>query len=309
MKHTLKSIVTMVLAAAILVTGIGMDAVTVNAANDPYAAYNFENLMDMNGSSITIKEGDRKCFEFYKLDGDFKYNRAEHFEWTSSDEDIVEVFNLQWGIITFVGNVAGTAVITGTPENKESDERYSFTVTVKGPDMTAKQKKCRHSWKTTKKATCIRTGIKTCKKCRLQKATVMKAHTWKTYEKQVETYDTYIAFYCDACVCEDPQTHENHRRNGKIYCDNRCWAEFGTNKYGSCDAAYEALVKHTVECDHRAWDLHTCAELPDPDRPITKTVTVTKCTQCDFNKEDLSTKQKTDADTLSEKYYENHANQ
>lgn len=63
-------------------------------------------------------------------------------------------------------------------ESRPTDIRITIKVTKAASKLTATQKKCKHSWKVTKKATCQRVGTKTCKKCKLQKTIKKTDHKW-----------------------------------------------------------------------------------------------------------------------------------
>ena len=124
----------------------------------------------------------------------------------------------------------GTAIISAV--NPEDGTAISFTINVKGPKITAKQKSCNHKFKTTTKATCERPGLKTCQKCGLQKLIAEKAHKYTT-------------------VSEGRQKRIYQR----IYqCG--CGKEFDPDDYGSSDkSAYAAYAKHNAACKYRADNL------------------------------------------------------
>jgi len=65
------------------------------------------------------------------------------------------------------------------------ESRITVKVTKPTIKMTAKQKKCKHSWKTLKKANCQRVGTKVCKKCKLQKTVKKTNHKWETITSKV----------------------------------------------------------------------------------------------------------------------------
>lgn len=198
MKHTLKHIIAMMLTLAIALTGISLDGtVTVNAATV------YDQFKD-NGT-ITMKPGDTKRFILTGKDGS---DYVPKCKWTSSDKSIVKV-NTDFvdesvdftEYVEITALKAGTAIITGAIKGYD-DTSVTMTVTVETPKATAKQKACRHSFKTTKKATCERTGIKTCKKCRFQKTTKTVAHKYinqKTVGTIWDTFNWYmLCIQCDA---------------------------------------------------------------------------------------------------------------
>lgn len=115
--------------------------------------------------------------------------------------------------IEFIAVSPGTATITGRElkndaTNQINGTNQSFdsdiTITVNVTELekaTSAQKKCSHSWKTSVKSTCQYVGIKTCKKCGLQKKVKKSAHK---YEKENEwgpdVIDVEFKVFCnDGC--------------------------------------------------------------------------------------------------------------
>lgn len=187
--RTLTSIIASILTLAILLTGSSLDgAMTANATTT------VDQFKD--GSTVTMKPGDVK-----KL---LVTNPANKYKWSSSDESVATVS------VEFVDDTVDytecaeiTAVSSGTTtitaEYKGTTIRYTMTVNVTLPKMTAAQKKCKkHVWKVTKKATCTRNGIKTCKKCKLQKETKKTAHKYMDCILNTEVCDSY--YYIESCT-------------------------------------------------------------------------------------------------------------
>lgn len=276
----LKTIITCILVSCIMLTGIGLDnTVTVNAATNT----GIENLMDLAGSTITMKIGDSKTLNLIEdYDGD-QFDKTDCFEWTSSDESIVSLHKGftksvagldKLACVMITAEKEGTATITATAH--VTGETISCTVKVEKKKMTAKQKKCKHSWKTTKKATCMRSGMKTCQKCKLQKVILQKKHNFVTLPEAVKTYPEYIIYQCNGC------DHPEHQKSG-FQCKDNCCMEFRQTEYGSAEAAYEAYINHQTETGH-------CGSLSmtfEYGKPEITYEPVTRCTMCEMTKEEL----------------------
>lgn len=195
MKNLFKKLITCMLIAAIAITGISLESVTT--AN---AAAKYEQLE--KGCTITMKVGETKRFLMTDEDGkDLVVNTA----WKTSDKNIVSIEtdfadeNCKTEYIQFTANAEGTAIIGGRSaadyavdwyngfQREHCPDDFSITVKVTKPDvkMTAKQKKCKHTWKTLRKATCQRVGTKVCKKCKLQKTVKKTNHKWETITSKV----------------------------------------------------------------------------------------------------------------------------
>lgn len=197
MKHTLKHIIAMMLTLAITLTGISLNGTAVANAATVYDQFK-------DNGTITMKPGDTKRFILTGKDGS---DYVPKCRWTSSDKSIVKV-NTDFvdesvdftEYVELVALKAGTAIITGAIKGYD-DTSVTMTVTVETPKATAKQKACKHSFKTTKKATCEHTGIKTCKKCKFQKTTKTVAHKYinqKTVGTIWDTFNWYmICIQCD----------------------------------------------------------------------------------------------------------------
>lgn len=190
MKNTFKKLITCMLIAAIAITGIVTGGTaTVNAATD------YPQLK--SDAVITMKVGERKRFLMTDENGK---DLVSDMTWKISNKNVISLdtdftSNYKTEYVEFTANEAGTAIITGRRSEHAAVDQYNgfwrehcdgdVTITVKvtkaATKATAKQKKCKHSWKVTKKATCERTGMKTCKKCKLQKVIKKTDHKWETH--------------------------------------------------------------------------------------------------------------------------------
>lgn len=244
MKNILKRIITTFLITAILITGISFN--TFVNASDQYKQLN-------DGTSVTLKPGDAKKFLVLNSNGkDISYQ----YKWSSSNPEIVGVDNdffddYDGQYVELTARSIGTATITGVGRGTYSDVKegsvFKVTVTVKQAGPTAKQKKCKHSWKTTKKATCERVGVKTCKKCKLQKTIAKTSHKWVTSNKQViEGEREDIVFYCMGCHCEDTdgKCGIDYHADTHTKCPHPCTVRFSTEDYGTVEACIEAWERH-----------------------------------------------------------------
>ena len=201
MKNNLKTIITCILVACIMLTGIGLDnTVTVNAATK--ASY------VQKWGTVTMKPGDTKKVIVTDTDGN---DITTKYKWTSSDKSIVKV-NMDFvsqsdftECLELIAAGSGTVTLTGKAVSLlEEYQTTQLTVTVKMAGPTAKQKKCKHSWKVTKKATCERAGVKTCKKCKLQKSIKRTGHKYVNSKITVTEYDGYeYIVTCSGCDCEN----------------------------------------------------------------------------------------------------------
>lgn len=193
-KNTLKKFITCMLIAAIAITGISLESVTT--AN---AAAKYEQLTQ--DAVITMKVGERKRFLMSDENGkDLLFCRT----WKVSNKNVIflqtdftDDYTKEY--VELTANAEGTVTLVGRTEADASVDNYNLfrrehcdddiniTVKVVKPDakMTAKQKKCKHTWKTLKKATCQRVGTKVCKKCKLQKTVKKTNHKWETNEVTV----------------------------------------------------------------------------------------------------------------------------
>ncbi len=276
-----KKIVTLVLTAAIALSGALTSPITADAVvfNPDGTKPNLQNIYDIENTNISMKVGDTKGFELMQHYDGYSIDKTDTCDWTTSDASVVSLTKTyrptspnKVFFFTLKAEKTGTATITGT--GLVTGKTISFTVTVKG--ATAKQKSCKHSWKTTKKATCLRSGVKTCKKCKLTKTIAKKQHKWDTYDTTVTVYDEYEIFMCNGCACEDPEVHEYHSSVNDFECENVCGMEFSSRDYGSVEAAKSALRKHARESDHV---ISICSR-PGYENPHKETITVTECKNC-----------------------------
>ena len=196
MRKTLKQTITAILAAAILITGISPGG-TITA----HAATTVENF-NQNGEA-TMKPGDVK--KLLVMDKSGK-DLVETYKWSSSDSSVLKVESdfvddsVDFTCCVYVTALKnGTATITG--KSIYGYQSLTMTVSVQLAKATAKQKKCKHTWKTTKKATCERTGIKTCKKCKLQESIAKKEHSYVKKNVAVTMPEYYVTVRECRCGC------------------------------------------------------------------------------------------------------------
>lgn len=248
--RNLKTIITCILIAAILITGIGLDNTVV------------ANATTINGQEITkfkpdgtmiLKLGDTKRLALIGTTSDGKeMNVTSQFTWTSSNENVVSIIKADplsdspdYFIIYVSGK--GTAVITGTPANP-ANRTMQMTITVEGSKMTKAQKNCKkHVWKVTKKATCKRTGIKTCTKCKLQKSIAKTSHKYETVTRTEHVDDeVYVILTCTNCSCGDEDNCPTNPNPGYSTCAHFCGYQIDSRDYPSVDAAIDAMRAHQM---------------------------------------------------------------
>lgn len=172
-------------------------------------------------------------------------------------------------------------------------------IKVTTPKATAKQLKCKHSWKTTKKATCLRSGEKVCKKCKLRKVLKKKAHSYTTEKREFTYYDHYPVYICNGCTCEDKSLQELHESAfvnspSDGYCPNICSKKFDPLDYDlngdrhvdqeDIDAARDAMRDHQNEEKHGNWN-YVYFEVDDLTTGKTFTKDVEYCKTCKQTKE------------------------
>ena len=211
MKKLLKQIITTFLIAAILITGISFDTfVTVNAASGVTDIVKGDEVTTT--CEITIKPGDVKKVTVHDKAGK---DIQESFNWKvtkgegtvinveddfASDDDYTCCMNI-------IGLKEGSATIVGQKGSATSSigrEFVEIKVTVKMPaaKMTAKQKKCKHKYVVTKKATCERPGMKVCKKCKWHKTIAQKKHVYVTETRPVTRHEYgYWVIECNTPGC------------------------------------------------------------------------------------------------------------
>lgn len=272
MKRKLKTVVGAMLTLAVALTNATLNNITAEAkvVNYQKDRTGMENIVDLNGTTVTMKVGDTKKVDLIEESDDYSIDSTKRYAWASSDETIVSM-QRAWDISTAetyeVSHVIikaekpGTATITATPVTTKG-ETVSFTVKVKAPKVTAKQKKCKHKWKTTKKATCLESGMKTCKKCKMQKVITKTEHTFATESKEKNDYKYYIVYLCDICG-----------------------EEFSPLKYGSDEAAREAYGGHLAKYGHDISDGWKYYEVPYDKETSYKDIQV--CETCGYSKMEL----------------------
>ena len=262
MKNLIKTIITSILTAAILITGISVDTTTVTAAttNDTF----------QNGGTVTLKPGDSMKLLVQDSDGE---DDTYGYKWLSSDTSILKVetdiYDEDDGSIdcvVLIGVSAGTATVIG--KGKGLRPNITMTVTVALPKATAKQKKCKHKYKTTKAATCERAGIKTCKKCKFQKMIAKPDH--KYVDKKVTTteYDySIVTVKCTGCDCTEP--HETVSNGYTVFevCNNPCYWSASVildkngnatadSEYASIEEALYAHAEHDITMLQNGYEKH-----------------------------------------------------
>ena len=216
LKLNAKKIVTLVLTAVITLSGISLNtSVTAHAATAVSDVQKW--------GTITMKPGDTKKVIVKDKDGK---DITTQYKWSSSDKSVVKV-NMDFvsqsdytECLELIAAGSGTATLTGSPVGL-SYAPTELTVTVKMAGPTAKQKKCKHSFKVTKKATCERAGVKTCKKCKLQKSIKMTSHKYVNTTVKTTEYDgfEYIVM-CSGCDC--PNLNDCPSFTQGIECDTKC---------------------------------------------------------------------------------------
>jgi len=286
MKQNLKTkLIALVLTLALAITGVSFgDVMTAQAAID-YGIYQVDNIRDVENTTITMKIGDEKRLNIM-MKG-YACDETNDYIWESSDESIVKM-NRNYALdensecakvsdVSLIGLKSGTAVITA--KRPSGSEIVSVTVKVTKPKVTAKQKKCKHKFKVTKKATCLRYGMKTCKKCKLQKLVPQKKHEFKTVTVNSYEIKTRMVLICGGCTCDNHQ-HEGGVSNA---CSNACKETFDPRDYGSEDAAWNARSKHQSECRHETSGNWHFYEVPTGvTEPVQKEIS--KCKSCNNSK-------------------------
>ena len=250
MRNTLKTIITCILAACIMLTGIGLDNTVVANAT----TINGQKITKFKpDGTMTLKLGDTKRLALIGTTSDGKeMNVTSQFTWTSSNENVVSIIKADplsdspdYFIIYVSGK--GTAVITGTPANP-ANRTMQMTITVEGSKMTKAQKNCKkHVWKVTKKATCKRTGIKTCTKCKLQKSIAKTSHKYETVTRTEHVDDeVYVILTCTNCSCGDEDNCPTNPNPGYSTCAHFCGYQIDSRDYPSVDAAIDAMRAHQM---------------------------------------------------------------
>jgi len=301
-KHT--KLIAMVLTLALAITSISLgNSTTVHAADDDvfYTLINCKDNTNIENGTVTMKPGDIMSFQYIGGCGSYKTSApTNNYTWECSDKSVATmkiVYRknsagnpcIDW--IEIRAEKEGTATITGT--HKKSGETISFTVSVTAPKMTAKQKKCKHVWKTTRKATCMRNGMKACKKCKLTKVIKQKDHNFVTKTETYEVYQTYPIYVCQSCACKDENGNKLHPNDMFDGCKNICCEEFDAKDYDTnnngfdmndIEAAYDAYSKHQEDNKHGTGSLSQMVGYVNPEEV---SQTVTRCTACGHTPEQI----------------------
>lgn len=317
---TINRIIAATLAFALLLTSvITGDITTAYAANTPYYAEEKVDIYDIKDTVVTVEPGD--MINIKHMSGTYN-NSTRLLNWTSSDESVATL-HVKYGIgiespigynidpldiervrgyleinsYDLIAWKPGTTVITAAYKDDPSSKyyySYSFTLKVKAPKKTAKQRHCKnHKWVTTEKATCCRPGVRTCKKCKLQRVTPLANHKYQTESVTRTLYPAYIAPACEGCnTVFDPLSYGTFEYGTEDWNKNK----FTMESYDAAfDAAMSALREHELECegykefwaDPEAdyWGNWFAAQLYDYSHPYEETRNETKCKYCGFYKE------------------------
>lgn len=211
MKNNFKTIITCILVAAIFITGINTgNAVTVNAASGVTDIVKGDEVTTT--CEITVKPGDVKKVTVHDkagkdIQGSFNWKVTKGEGTVINVEDDFVSDDDYTNCINIIGLKEGTATIVGQKGSATSSigrEFVEIKVTVKMPaaKMTAKQKKCKHKYVVTKKATCERPGMKVCKKCKWHKTIAQKKHVYVTETRPVTRAKyLYYVIECNSPGC------------------------------------------------------------------------------------------------------------
>lgn len=291
LKLNAKKIVTLVLTAAIALTGILTETITADAAIMTYDDDNtdMEDARLLKNTTVTMTVGDTKMINLTRPYGTNNKTRkvTKYYSWSSSDESVVSM-RREWAInfatvlelthCVIKAEKPGTAVITGVDDY--DGDIVSFTITVQAPKVTAKQRTCKkHVWKTIKKATCLESGMKACKKCKMQRVIAKKDHTFETESKAKYDYTYYRVYQCFSCINEDPATREQHIAHPEL-CEDWCEETFSPVEYGSDEAAWKAYNEHMAKYKHDTLDGYHYIQVPASVKTTYKDVTICKSCGC-----------------------------
>lgn len=305
MKHskhnTISRIAATILTFAIVLTGISFDATTAEAKVVSYTKdrEDIENITNLKDTTVTMKIGDEKNIDFMEEIGSYGMttDSTNDYAWSSSDESVVSTrrfYDISVGeryivsCLTIKAEKAGTAVIKAV--NPWSKDTMSFTVVVESQKITAKMKKCSHKWKTKKKATCLESGMRVCKRCKIQKVVARKNHVFEETTNERYDYKYAIILVCDACVCEGKETRKYHNTpEGSFECETFCDEKFPVSEYGSLDEAKNALFKHQSKehPEHRTELLGQYVYTEVPVEKVTTYEDTTVCTSCGYSKKGI----------------------
>ena len=256
MKNLIKKLTIGVLVAAIVLTGIVLpdgNAVTVEAKT---TTGTFK-----DGSTITMKPGDKIKLLVTDTNHEFPNSERDHYDittkykWSSSDKNIADVETDFYSdkdhtqCIVIIATGIGTTTITGKCKSYQPDVKMTVKVTL--PKPTAKQKKCKHKYKTTKSATCQSVGIKTCKKCKWQKTIAKKSHKYVDAAVYSMEYDKYVDYIeCTSCTCPRVPAKDLGEYAIQMYmpecqakgepCDGYCPYKVCVQDYANLDEAFKA---------------------------------------------------------------------
>jgi len=285
MKNTFKSILAAMLTLAITLTSV--------LTGDPIAAQaksskNVEDATNLAGTTITMKSGDIKKVDIQKTyeKSGHTSNETDYYSWESSNDNVVRIIR-EYGYAALGGDLmiarcalvaekTGTAVITATDPNGNT---VSFTINVTTPKKTAKQLKCRHKWITTKKANCFWPGVKTCKKCKLQKTIARKEHQFVTETEEWTRYKYRFVYQCGVDLCG-----KEYDLDHVSVCDNWCTAQFdpldyeGETMKEKEEAAKLAMLQHQAKENH---DSRSTRYIQVPTKLVTQDCEVTRCNICE----------------------------
>lgn len=291
-KHT--KLIAIILTLALAITSVSLgNSTTVHAADATYVLVRTKDNTDVENTTVTMKPGDNMSIRYMHVKNSFKMNLTHLYTWECSDQSVITLSRkysetsagepcLDW--VEVRAEKEGTVTVTGT--NKNNGETHSFTVSVTAPKMTAKQKKCKHVWKTTRKATCMRNGMKACKKCKLTKVIKQKDHNFVTKTETYEVYQTYPIYVCQSCACKDENGNKLHPNDMFDGCKNICCEEFDAKDYDTnnngfdmndIEAAYDAYIKHQGDNKHGTYSTSQIVGYVNPEEV---SQTVTRCTAC-----------------------------
>lgn len=209
--RNLKTIITCILVAALFITGINTgNAVTVHAASGVTDIVKGDEVTAT--CEITVKPGDVKKVTVHDksgkdIQGSFNWSVTKGEGTVINVEDDFVSDDDYTNCINIIGLKEGTATIVGQKGSATSSigrEFVEIKVTVKMPaaKMTAKQKKCKHKYVVTKKATCERPGMKVCKKCKWHKTIAQKKHVYVTETRPVTRAKyLYYVIECNSPGC------------------------------------------------------------------------------------------------------------
>lgn len=311
---TINRIIAATLAFALLLTSvITGDITTAYAANTPYYAEEKVDIYDIKDTVVTVEPGD--MLNIKHMSGTYN-NKTRLYNWTSSDESVATL-HVKYGIgiespvgynidpldiervrgyleinsYDVIALKPGTTVITAAYRDDPSSKyyhSYSFTLKVKAAKKTAKQRHCKsHKWVTTEKATCCRPGVRTCKKCKLQKVTPLANHKYQTESVTRTLYPAYIAPGCEGCnTVFDPLSYGTFEYGTDDWNKNK----FTQESYDPLfEAAFHDCNQHRYECvgyeNMGGMGNWFAAQLYDYSHPYEETRNETKCKYCGFYKE------------------------